>query len=177
MQPDFLRILNSDSSRMTADIATEAVDRDPDYFAEVLEISLNTSPPVNWRAARVIALSSEAHHELFLPYVNKIALLFQSFICDGLKRSYAQVLAHYADHLDEAGQAALTEICFRYIVDDEKPAVKYNCIKLLFELSKIHPDLRGELTAVIDFTIAQGEFKMSGELKRIYKAIEHQIIY
>jgi hypothetical protein len=175
MKPDFHRILNSDSSRLTADIATEAIDNVPEYFEEVLNFSLTSKSPLNWRAARVIALCSEENHELFIPFVNTIAKRVPKFECDGLKRSYTWLLSKYTEYLDESSQSALIDVCFKYMMEDEKPAVKYNSIKLLYEISKILPDLKGELAAIIDFNISQGVFKMNGEIKKIYNAIDLQI--
>ena len=176
MKPNFQTILNSDSSRATADIATEAIADVPEYFKEVLYISLNTKPPVNWRAARVVSLSAEEYPELFIPYVNEIAQLYSSFKNDGLKRSYAWLLSRYAKYFNEESQSDLIEVCFDYMLSDEKIAVKYNCMKLLFEMTKIIPELKGELLAALEFNLSEGIFRMNGELKKIYNAVDVQVI-
>ncbi len=168
MKPNFQSILNRDSSRATADIAVEAVGNMLVYFKEVLNISLDSKPPVNWRAARVVALCAEKYPELFIPFVNKIAQLYSSFKNDGLKRSYAWLLAKYTSYLDEGSQADLIDVCFNYMLSDEKIAVKYNCMKLLFEMTKILPEIRGELQAAIDYNLQQGIFRMNGVIKKIY---------
>jgi hypothetical protein len=175
MKPDFLQLLNSDSSRMTADLTAEAVENVPEYFKEVLNLSLESKSPVNWRAARVVALCAEETPELFMPYVNLIAQRFPKFQCDGLKRSYAWLLAKYSEFIDLKSQTALIDVCFKYLLEDEKPGVKYNCMKLLFEISKTLPELKGELAAIINLSISNGEFKMNGEIKKIYHAIDVQI--
>ena len=176
MKPNFQNILNSDSLRATADIAVEAVGDTAEYFKEVLDISLEAKPPINWRAARVLALSAEQYPELFIPYVNKIAQLYSSFKNDGLKRSYAWLLSKYVKHFNENSQADIIEIGFNYMISEEKPAVKYNCMKVLFELSKIIPEIKGELQAAIDYNIQNGFFRMNGEIRKIYKAIDIQTI-
>ncbi len=176
MKPNFQNILNSDSLRATANIAIEAVGAVPEYFKEVLDISLETKPPINWRAARVIALTVDDYPELFIPYVNKIAHLFPSFKNDGLKRSFALILSKYVTHFNEESQADMIEVCFKYMLSDEKMSVKYNCMKVLFEMTKIIPELKGELQAAIDYNIQQGIFRMNGEIKKIYKAIDLKIL-
>jgi len=172
MKPNFKSIL-SNSLRITMDIAAEAVGNNPEYFKKVLNISLEEKPSVNWRASRVIALCIDKHPNLFIPYVNKIAQLFPNFNNDGLKRSYAYVLSKYVKYLNEDSQADLIDVCFDYMLSDEKIAVKYNCMKLLFELTKIIPELKGELAASIDYNIQQDVFRMNGEIKRVYKAINN----
>ena len=176
MKPNFQTLLNSDSLRATADIATEAIADVPEYFKEVLDISLEAKPPVNWRAARVVALSAEKYPELFVPYVNEIAQLFSDFSNDGLKRSYAWLLSKYVNYFNEDSQYDLIEVCFNYMLSDEKIAVKYNCMKLLYELCKIIPEINGELLAAIDFNISEGVFRFNGELKKIYNAIDIKVM-
>ncbi|MCF6364939.1 MAG: hypothetical protein L3J35_01940 [Bacteroidales bacterium] len=171
MPPKFKNIL-SNSLRVTMDIAAETVGKNPQYFKEILNISLNEKPPINWRASRVIALCTDKYPDLFIPYVNKIAQLFPSFKNDGLKRSYAYVLSKYVKYFNEDNQAGLIEICFNYMLSDEKVAVKYNCMKLLFEMTEIIPELKGELQAAIGFNISEDIFRMTGEIKKIYKAID-----
>ncbi len=175
VKPNFQNILNSDSLRATADLAVEAVGDVPEYFKEVLDISLEAKPPINWRAARVLVLSAEQYSELFIPYVNKIAHLYASFKNDGLKRSFALILSKYVKLFNEESQADMIEVCFNYMLSDEKPAVKYNCMKVLFEMIKIIPELKGELLVVIEFNISEGIFRMNGEIKKIYKAVDIQI--
>ena len=175
MKPNFQSILNSDSLRVTADIAVEAVGDVPEYFKKVLDISLETKQPINWRAARVLALSAEQYPELFVPYVNKIAHLFFGFKNDGLKRSFALILSKYVTHFNEESQADMIEVCFNYMLSGETMAVKYNCMKVLYEMTKIIPELKGELLAVIDFNISEGIFRMNGEIKKIYNQTELKI--
>ena len=175
MRPNFYEIISIDSSRASADIAVEAIADVSEYFKEVMDISLQAKPPLNWRAARVLALSADEHHDLFIPYANQIALLFSCFTNDGLKRSYAWLLSRYAKYFNEESQSKLIEVCFNYLLSDEKIAVKYNCVKLLFEMSKIIPELKGELLAAIEFNISEGIFRMNGQLKKICKAIDIQL--
>ena len=176
MKPNFQNILNSDSLRATADIATEAIADNPEYFKEVLDISLDAKPSVNWRAARVVALSAEKYPELFVSYVNEIALLFSEFKNDGLKRTYAWLLSKYADYFNEDSRSELIEVCFNYMLSDEKIAVKYNFMKLLFEMCKRIPEFKGELSAAIEFNISEGVFRFNGELKKIYNAIDIKVM-
>jgi hypothetical protein len=175
MKPDFLEILKSDSSRLTADITTELIAGNPGFYDEVIDLSLVEKSPVNWRAARVAVLSAEEYPELFVPHVNCIAKKFKSFQCDGLKRSYASLLAKYTTYMNDDSKRILIDTCFKYMLEDEKPAVKYNCMKVLFELSMIIPEIKSELAAVIDFNISHGIFRMNGEIKKIYMAINLQI--
>ena len=175
MKPDFYQILNTDSSRATADLAAEAVAGVPEYFEEVLHYSFIEKSPVNWRAARVVWLCSTKFPELFKPHANKTAKLFSEFKVDGLKRTYAYMLSNYVNELDEDSLADMIDICFKYMLNDEKIAVKYNCMKFLYETCKLIPELSGELLAVIEVNISDGTFRFNGLLKKIYTEIELKI--
>jgi hypothetical protein len=172
MSTDIKSILQIDSSRLTADIAVDLIEDNTKDFDIAVDISLKTKPPLNWRAARVVALAAEKNPNLFIPYVNDIALRFPGFNNDGLKRSYARLLAQFYTFIDTSLIPALIDICFKYMLENEKPAVKYNCMILLYELSRIFPELKGELLAVIDYNIDKKVFKRNGEISRIMKSLE-----
>lgn len=170
MKPNFNKILG-DSLRITSEIAAEAVGDNPKYFKELINLSLQEKAPLNWRAARVVLLCIEDYPKLFIPYVNEIAKLFITFKTDGLKRAYAHILSKYIKLIDEDYLSEIIDVCFNYMLSNQKIAVKYNCMKLLFETSKIFPDLKAELKSSIDFNLTENVFRMNGEIKKIYKQI------
>ncbi len=166
MTPNFTEILNN-SLRVTSEIAAEAIGDNPKYFKQVINLSLEENSPLNWRVARVVLICVEKNPYLFKPFVNKVGKAFVTFTNDGLKRAYAYVLSKYIKYLKEDILSAIIETCFSYMLANEKIAVKYNCIKFLFETSKIYPELKGELKASIDFNITNDIFKMNGSIKKI----------
>ncbi len=172
MSVDIKTILLIDSSRLTADIAVDVITDNPKAFDIAVDMSLKTKSPLNWRAARVVALAAEKNPQLFIPYVNEIAIRFPGFNCDGLKRSYTRLLAKFYDYIDTSFIPTLIDICFKYMLDNEKPAVKYNCMILLFEISKKLPELKGELLAVIAYNIDKKVFRRNGEILKIMNALE-----
>ncbi len=172
MKPDFKNIIKTDSLRATADIACEAIGNKQLYFKEVLMLSLEEKSPENWRAARVIGLSILKYPNLFVPYVNKIANLFPEFKNDGLKRSYAFVLSKYVKYLSEDNLTKLIETCFSYMLSNEKVAVKFNCLTLLFNISEKFSDLKPELLASIEFNLSKGVFRLNGDIKKYYRKLQ-----
>lgn len=171
MTPNFKKIL-SNSLKITSEIAAEAVGNNPKYFDEIIKMSLHEKSPLNWRAARVVLLCIEKYPKLFVPYTNEIAKLFSTFKVDGLKRAYSYILSKYITQINEDFLSDLIETCFNYLLSKEKIAVKYNCMKLLFEISKKYPELKGELKASIDFNLSEDIFRMNGAIKKIYKELE-----
>ncbi|NPA68664.1 MAG: hypothetical protein GXO50_08655 [Chlorobi bacterium] len=174
MKPDFKKIL-FDSSKLTIDIAAETVGNNPEYFKEVLNFASAEKSPLNMRASRVIVSVCEKYPGLFLPYVNITAEKFRKFKTDGQKRAFAYILSKYAENIEENNRAGLIDVCFDYMFSNEKVAVKYNCLILLFEFTKIYPELKNELLAAIDFNLTEGIFKLSGMIKRIYGALNENL--
>ena len=170
MKPDFENIL-SDSSKLTIDIAAEAIGNNSEYFKEVLIFALAEQTPLNMRASRVIVSVCEKYADLFLPYVNITAKKIPELKNDGQKRAFTYILSKYVKNIEDDNRAILIEICFDYLFSKEKIAVKYNCLILLFELTKIYPELKNELLAAIDFNLTEGIFRLNGEIKKIYKAL------
>jgi len=171
MKPDFKKIL-FDSSKLTIDIAAEAVGNNQEYFKIVLNLALNEKSPLNMRASRVIVSVSDVYPDLFFPYVNEAAKQFYNLNNDGQKRAFAYVLSKYVNNIEEDNRAILLDTCFDYLFSNEKVAVKYNCLILLFEFLRIYPKLKNELLSAIDFNLTEGIFRMNGEIKRIYKKIK-----
>jgi hypothetical protein len=171
MKPDFKNIL-SDSSRLTIDVAVKAVDANPANFNELMSLCMSPDSVMNMRASRVASFVSDKYPNLFLPYVNKIAEAFSGFKTDGQKRAFAYILSKYTTSLNEENQSEMLDICFKYMLSNEKVAVKYNCMRFLFAMTRMYPELKGELKAAIDFNITEEVFRMNGEIKKVYKAIE-----
>ncbi len=169
--PDFYALLSADSLRATADIAIEAVGNRADFFAEVLKIALTEKPPINWRAARVLYICAEKNSELLAPHADNLAEALPTFTNDGMKRGIALALSYVVMQLSDDKILMLVKTGFEWMLSEEKIAVKYNVAKLLFEISKRVPDLKGELQAVIEFCISTGEFRNNGDIAKILKKI------
>lgn len=170
MKPNFKEILNN-SLRVTSEIAAEAVGNNPKYFNEVIKLSLHEKSPLNWGAARVVLIIVEKYPNLFNPYVNELGKAFTSFTNDGLKRTYAHILSNYVKLINEDVLSNLIELCFAYMLKDEKVAVKYNCMNFLYETTKLFPELKGELKASIDFNLSNNIFRMNGNIKKVYEML------
>ncbi len=156
---NFENILDN-SSRLAAEIATNAIGNDAKSFKKVLDLSLNDKPPINWRAARVINLSCLKHYELFEPYVNIVATKFHTFTSAGLKRTYPKIFSLYINKLNEKNKIALIDTCFKYLLsNNEDIAVRVNCMQLIFDLQKDFPEIGEELRLTIELLLLENPKK------------------
>ena len=172
MQPDFKAILSIDSARAIADVALQEMGLNPDYFSQVLELALSEKSPLNWRASRVIDYAVRDNPFLFFDHADRIAPLFPSFTNDGLKRSFLSAFKQVVNRLSEENLEIIIADSFDKLMDSkEKIAVRYYAALLLFEISKREPDIRGELQACLEFSIAEGHLRSNGKVLAILKAI------
>ena len=173
MQADFKKILSSDSSRMIAEIAVNAIGNNPEYFDFVLEMSLSEKSPVNWRASRAVELSTEKYPEFFLPHVNKIAELFPVFTTAGLKRSYAKILANYINEISEDNLSVLIDVSFKYLNSDKQDiAVRAYCMLFLYKVCEKIPELANELRDSILLCFPYFSVGLKGAAKKTLKKLD-----
>ncbi len=156
MKTDLLEILKIDSSRLIADMATKVVGKDKTLFQQLLLLMRAEDAPINWRAARVVELVTNKHPSLFSPFANPIAKEFSTYKTDGLKRSLAKVFRKHLAQLTEENTARLIGTCFAYLTSGKEPvAVEVNCMQLLFDFTKLHPEIAPELRATIELLLQE----------------------
>jgi hypothetical protein len=148
--PDFASIL-SESSRSLADYTTAMVGNDPILFNKVLDLAYEQKSPVSMRAARVADLSCELHPELIRPYLVRMVRDLPDLKDMSVKRVFMHILIRHSWVEDEEAMGKLVDTLFKWLTDDDQAiAVKAYSIAILENITKILPDLRGELILVLE---------------------------
>jgi len=154
---NFENILNN-STRFATDLAVEKIGYNPQYFKNVLDLALQKDSPINWRAARVVVLSTQKYPELFEPYTNLIAKKFPAFKNAGLKRVFPMALAFHKSKINDKNKIQLIDTCFKYTIsENEDIAVRVNCMQLIYEIQKDIPELSTELKLTIELILQESE--------------------
>jgi hypothetical protein len=149
-------IIASNSSRESADRATEAALENSDYFSELIELTRFAKPPLNWRAARVLELCDTQNSNLIKPYINILAQEFFKYKISGLNRILPKLFSKHINDLNEDSQGIVADKCFKILINPKEPlAVLVNAMQFLFDLSKIYSDLKPELFAVIEQLLSE----------------------
>ncbi len=172
MKSNFREILSTGSSRTITDIVVDTVGNNSDYFDIIIDLSLNENKPINWRAAWVAEFCIRKYPDLFLPHAGKIAKKYSDFTTSGLKRIYAKVLVNYIDRISQTAVHALMKIAFDYLMSEKEDiAVRVNCMQILYEISKIIPEITGELQAVMQFNFENESAAFRSRAGKILKLI------
>ena len=155
-KPDFIRGLG-DSSRVTADLAVEAVGDSDELLKELIELSFTQPYPVSMRSARVVQLCCEYRPERILPHIDGILHRLTDNRIDGVKRSYLKVINDYLgpEKIEDPGH--LVQLCFDWLVSDsESVAVRYHSLGILLKICNGIPDLKPELLSVLEMISEAG---------------------
>ncbi len=150
---DFPSIL-SDSSRSLADYTAVIVGNDAKLFKEVLELAYQQTPPVCMRAARVADLCCERNPELIRPYLVKMVKDLPGLQDMAVKRVFMHILIRHSWVEDEEAMAKLVDTLFKWLLDDAQAvAIKAYAMAILENITKVLPDLKGEMIVVLEETI------------------------
>lgn len=105
------------------------------------------------RISRISAWAMEhcflENQELVKPYLPEMIRRLPEVPTDSLRRHFMKMI--YMGGFTTADYGTLADVSFRWLIDAERPtAVKMYSMQILYEISQDEPDLKPELTAVIE---------------------------
>ena len=107
-----------------------------------------------WRSCWIIDTASEDFPHLLSGRLPQVIEALLSTKEGSLKRHFTRILCRY--QIPEEYLAAIVNRCFELLVPIEPPAVRVYAMQLLFNISQQIPDLKGELTSVIESLLEEG---------------------
>lgn len=162
-----------DSSRRTADFALIAIGDNPELFTHILDFALKDNGKHSMRAARVIQMSSEKYPELVQPHLKSIIQSMSGFKTDGVKRSFAKMIAEMTMDFDEEIFGLLVETCFKWLNSPkEKIALKIYSQDILFRISFLYPDLKYELISTLEKQLLHSSVAIKNRSRKMIKKLE-----
>jgi hypothetical protein len=164
--------LMNEMSRRNTDMVADLIFQKPALFEELFEIFIRNEEPVSRRAAWVIDIVTEIHPELLTTHLGQITGMLNKFNHDGLKRHSLRMLARSPLPAGDI-LGGMIAICFDWLLSpNEAVAAKIYCMELLYRISQIEPDLKGELADSIEWRMHEETpgFKNRGQkiLKKLY---------
>lgn len=167
-KPDFEAGLY-DSSRNVADQAVAAVGNNPERFRTVLDLCFKEKYPMSMRAARVVQLCAEKNLQLILPYLNEISEKIVITKIEGVKRNFLKIFTEFIDFELLKDDGRLADACFKWLSDSkETVVVRYYCMNYCYNLCKYYPELKHELSAVLEQILPE---ETSGGMRKRAKEI------
>ena len=130
------------------------VSTDKDIFDQLFQWVFSNDHRLAWRCCWVIDTSSERQPDLLKDKIPDIISGLSATNDSSLKRHFTRILCRYK--ISEMYQVVVINRCFELLAPSEPAAVRVNAMQLLFNLSELLPDLKGELRSVIEGLIDEG---------------------
>lgn len=161
-----------DSHRHTAEMVSEAMEKNPEDFDILYYLAFSEPYPMNMRCANVCRYSCTKKPELILPYLDELPEKLKNCKTDGVKRCFLKI---YADllHVDYFRNIdKLTEVCFNFLLDvKESVAIRAYSMDIIFKICHFEPDLKNELLEIAHFETESPFSGMVAKAKKIIKKI------
>ncbi len=144
------------SKKHAAEIADKAA-KDEGVLKALWDFALSMEEPVNWRAAWVIKGIHENNRKLVEPMINDMILALPKLKKEGVKREFLRMIMEYPLPENEASLGVLLDNCFLWLANPTEPiAIKIHCMTILFEISKVIPEIKQELITTIEVAMQEG---------------------
>jgi hypothetical protein len=119
--------------------------------------ALSDEEPVNWRAAWVIKGIHENKPKLVEPLIHEMIQALPNLEKEGVKREFLRMILEYPLPEDEEMLGVLLDSCFQWLANPPEPiAIKVHCMTILFEISKVIPEIKQELITTIEVAMQEG---------------------
>ena len=160
--------LSIDSSRLNADLLVEKFEEDPDVFETILSVMYQDTYPLSMRAGRVIWLIGEKYPDFVQPYLPDMIAKLPAFKVEGVRRNILALIEECP--LPKIDLGSLFDYCYTALENDKEPiSVRGYSITILYEISRLEPQLKPEL---INFL----ESLMPNDSAGIETRIKHTLI-
>jgi hypothetical protein len=161
LQSDFISILSMGSERVVADLAVEALEKNPAAIRALVDLCFIEKYPMAMRAARAFQLYCEKHPDEFYPFLEECTeKMIQSKI-DGVRRNFLKIISEFIDisRLQDPGK--LLNACFNWLQDPgEKPALRIHAMEIVFKLGETEPEILNELRASLEMIGPESEISL-----------------
>ena len=179
--------LNSvDHSRERRQRFADIILKDSSLIYPLLDLLNIVNDPISCRAAWVLEYACRENIALIVPYLDTFLKVAPKVSLDGAVRPVAKIMeclaeAYYLEENDiikhslkKSHIEAIVEVCFDYLINDEKIAPKAYSMNTLFlfgkDLDWVHPELKTIIER--DYQIQSSGFKARARqiLKKLAKA-------
>ncbi|MCB0804767.1 MAG: hypothetical protein KDC05_03160 [Bacteroidales bacterium] len=162
-----------DSSRQTADMAVNHIGSNPELFNKLVDFALLDRGQFAMRAARVMNLLTLQYPHLIRPHLKMLIWKLPEIKNDGLKRGIAKTLTERSVDYDEETMSVLVDCCFGWLHDpQEKVALKYYAMDILYKITLQYPELENELINTIELHIPEASSAIKGRGEKILKKLQ-----
>ena len=144
-----MKIVNDllpDSSRMNAEMAAGFIIEREQHLGEFIEACASGTGKIPMRASRVIFILSRKYPAILRPHLSRLLEIAENTSDESVSRNYLCCFEEYIDGFSEEQTGRLLTLAFRRIEErSESIVIRPVCLRLLYRLSEIYPELKAEV--------------------------------
>lgn len=143
----------------------------PEAFRELMHCFESDEYRLAQRAAYCVSIAADERPELVEPYIGVlVSQLKRTDVHDAIIRNSARILQDVP--IPEAFHGELMDAAFALVMNRQSAiAIRTFCLTILFNLSKIYPEIRKELRALIEESIDYEPPAFVSRARKILKRI------
>jgi len=146
---DLKQLIEKIPSASEKEILVTNIASSQEKFDELFHFLFGQKDPIAWRTAWIIDGCDEKNPCISDKHLSKIINALPELKSHGVRRSLLRLLSRHI--IPEKDQGMLADLCFQYMISEQHPvAVKVYAMQILFNLTRIYPELSRELITVIE---------------------------
>ena len=165
----------AENSKWNTDYVTQAIGDDRDKFMLVWHYVKNESPPLSTRAAWILENSCKRHPHFASTLLDQLIEILPEIKNHTIKRHLLKILS-FSD-LHEANLGRLFNDCLKLLESPkETVAAKAYSMQILFNISEIEPELKPELTIILETQMMESSSGIKARTKILLDKLNKQIL-
>ena len=167
---DLRRFMEEDISKERAMMLATNASNPEELAAALWDFVLLNEHPVSWRAMWFLEHFAAQNRELLRPYLKAIISEFSNYNFDGQKRSALKILQMFP--FTEYDYGSLLNISFDLLLsNDESIAVRSFAMQIIFDISKLEPEIKPELKESILHILPEASKGVQSKARKILKLL------
>jgi len=161
---DFNAILSTFPGKEAAVLIAKEIAKKPKYMQELWEYAMR-SEKNTWRATWLMDKVYDEAPELIRPYIPHMIELIPNLECQSKQRQLLKLISN--EPLPKTISGDFINRCFDLLIANATPvAVRVYAMQILFNFSQQEPDIKNELSLIIEEHMNEGTpgFKSRGKL-------------
>ncbi|MCW3787631.1 hypothetical protein [Plebeiibacterium sediminum] len=153
----------------TVSLTQYIIDR-PHLIEELYHLIFTCDKKEQWKAAWLFEHVYLEDKTIIRPFLKDMIKRFPNLQSDGVKRHFSKMLA-YSD-INNLLDGNFINICFDWLISEKIPvAVKANCMHILYNATKVYPELKPELKMILEEQFDNNTAGFKSRAKKILKEI------
>ena len=142
----------------------------PHLISELYHLIFNCNKKEQWKAAWLFEHVYLEDNTIIQPFLKDMIKQFPCLQSDGVKRHFSKMLA-YSD-INNLLDGNFINVCFDWLISEKIPvATKANCMHILYNATKIYPELKPELKMILEEQFDHNTAGFKSRAKKILKEI------